>query len=134
MHMEHLKARCLRKGLAWYDGKSVMMQARRDEATGRQFFIDHNTRKTTWVRPKAAPPSRSDSPAPSNAAADDEPTDEAAAEPDAIAEQQSDLAASSTSHKGQFGLFGLGLDEVWCPLNLLPISGLTVPARAHMIL
>lgn len=26
-------------------------QARRDEATGRDFFIDHNTRRTTWERP-----------------------------------------------------------------------------------
>ena len=94
------------------------MQARRDEATGRQFFIDHNSRKTTWVRPKDQPPSSANTSAPSSTAAESEPADEGAAESGAAAEQQSDLAASSSSHQAEFGLFGLGLDEVWRRLKL----------------
>ena len=90
----------------------VMVQARKDESTGRQFFIDHNSRKTTWVRPKAQPPSSMDIPAPNSVASGNEPADEAAAESSAAAEQVDALAAGSSTHQEEFGLFGLGLDEV----------------------
>ena len=89
-----------------------LVQARKEEGTGRQFFIDHNTRKTTWVRPKAQPPSRMDIPPPSSAALGNVPADEAAPGSTAAEQQVDALPAGSSAQPEEFGLFGLGLDEV----------------------
>lgn len=99
------------------------MQARKDEMTGREFYIDHNSRKTTWVRPAAAAPepeplasqgtpecitpvggSPDGSCQDLAAAAASAPSFAAAAEPDA--------AAVSKAEEQRFGLFGLSVDEV----------------------
>ncbi len=91
----------------------IVVQARKDNSTGRQFYIDHNTRKTTWARPKSQPPPISDTPAPSSLATDQESAEEAnTGSSNAASEGEGPLTASSSSHRGEFGLFGLGLDEV----------------------
>ena len=96
------------------------MQARKDEASGRQFYIDHNSRKTTWVRPKPphpAPPTTStNAPAAGSAFGYQEPSEGVGAEP-LVAAEGADISPASSSPHGEFGLFGLGLDEVMHMLN-----------------
>ncbi|BDA46239.1 probable phosphoinositide phosphatase SAC9 [Coccomyxa sp. Obi] len=109
-----------------YSGDSSLppgWEARRDEVTGREFFIDHNSRKTTWVRPALPlpPPSAAtpDSNTPSGVspegssgdlAAAAEAASEAAAE--AVAAEQGVPAAAGKAEDHRFGLFGLSVDEV----------------------
>ena len=101
------------------------LQARRDEVSGREFFIDHNSRKTTWVRPALPVPvpvpsaATPDSSTPSGVspegssgdlAAAAEAASEAAA--DAAGAEQGTPAAAGKAGDLRFGLFGLGVDEV----------------------
>lgn len=101
--------------------------------TGREFFIDHNSRKTTWVRPalpvtqpSAATP---DSSTPSGVSPEGssgdlasaaEAASDAAAE--AVVPEQGVAAAASKAEDHRFGLFGLDVDEVRitdpCPVCL----------------
>lgn len=98
------------------------LQARRDEVSGREFFIDHNSRKTTWVRPALPVPvpvpsaATPDSSTPSGVSPEGSSGDlaaaaEAASEAAADAEQGTPAAASKAGDL-RFGLFGLGVDEV----------------------
>lgn len=110
------------------------MQARKEAASGRTFFIDHNTRATTWDRPPApkscpsppAGPSRPDA-AP---AAERNGVPEAAGLAGAQSEKPSegDAEAGGSSEEGAgsreegepvaarapatWGLFGLSVEEV----------------------
>ena len=112
-------------------GDAFCVQARKDAASGRTFFIDHNTRATTWDRPPT--PTRGPSPPPNPDPSPGAPAPDAAhavernghaggagdlqerAVP-ADAGSAGDLAANGEPGGAQalprWGLFGLGVDEV----------------------
>lgn len=99
-----------------------LLQARKDEVTGREFYIDHNTRKTTWVRPASPMPAPAASTPDSNTPVGGSP-DGSSADLASAADAASE-AAMSAAHAAsepecagktedqRFGLFGLGVDEV----------------------
>lgn len=107
------------------------MQARKDAASGRTFFIDHNTRATTWDRPPT--PTRGPSPPPNPDPSPSAPAPDAAhaaerngyaggagdlQERAAPAEAGSAVEPAANGEPGgaqappRWGLFGLGVDEV----------------------
>lgn len=125
-------------------------QARRDEGTGRQFFIDHNSRKTTWVRPPSPAPSVPSAPS-SAPATPGEATPLAGMSPqdsssdltthagngagddgaatEATAGASGGEPAAQAGKKGQdgaagWGLFGLRVDEVQTFLSSSPVFAL----------
>jgi hypothetical protein len=123
------------------------LQARRDEATGREFYIDHNSRRTTWARPTAV---HAPDPGKGGGSASGGSSTPAGVSPDS---SSTDLASAAETPGGasagadgkdtavddvqdhRFGLFGLTVDQVCANLSLschcCPISGSkNLPSRS----
>ena len=120
----------------------LRVQARKDAASGRTFFIDHNTRATTWDRPPTPTPKPCPSPPPgppspaaerNGAAGGAAPTDAPSESPSEPLKEPSEggRKAAGSSEEGldssreggeagaahapvqpKWGLFGLSVDEV----------------------
>lgn len=90
--------------------------------TGRHFYIDHNTRKTTWVRPASplpAPTARTPDSATPVGGSPDGSSDDLASAADAASEAavapanaEPDAEVAGKPEVQRFGLFGLSVDEV----------------------
>ena len=120
-------------------GDEVCAQARKDAASGRTFFIDHNTRATTWDRPPT--PTRGPSPPPNPDPSPGAPAPDAAhaaernghaggagdlqergapAEAGSAGDPAANGESSGARAPPRWGLFGLGVDEVrpgWHPAS-----------------
>jgi len=121
-----------RAGPIWC-APAAAAQARKD-ASGRTFFIDHNTRATTWERPPApkpcpSPPRRGAAPAaergdaPGGDAEDGEAPARDAAEGESRAAAAPDdggeggAEAEAAAQPPKWGLFDLSVDEVGRPVR-----------------
>ncbi|KAL3148494.1 hypothetical protein ABBQ38_013936 [Trebouxia sp. C0009 RCD-2024] len=117
-------------------------EARTDESSGRTFYMDHNTKKTTWVRPeaKAEPPQTPSQPTssgrppqlPQSASEQTLPSgrrvdiklqtlgrgDAAGSDSEASDTDAPSISGSQHQQKADWGLLGLGVDDV--RVRLLP--------------
>ena len=85
------------------------MQERTD-ASGRKFYIDHNTKNTTWVRPDPPPAASMAVPAAEGAVSEQSSVQGGSPASSSLTDVTEALPASSAPP--EFGLFGLSLEEV----------------------
>ena len=128
------------------------VQARKDAASGRTFFIDHNTRATTWDRPPTptrgpSPPPHPDpgpsAPAPDAAhaaernghagGADDLQERAAPAEAGSAVDPAANGELGGAQAPPRWGLFGLGVDEVCPRLAPSPANAVRMCFEAYVL-